>query len=654
MKPYTGKILWVDLGEGTTWEETIPDEVYERLLSGVGLGAYVLYDRIPAGADPLGPDNVLGFVSGLLTGTGALFSGRWMAVAKSPLTGTWGEANCGGNLSPAIKKCGYDGIFFRGISPAPVYLAVDNDGAELRDASALWGKDAVETEETLIETATGSKKPAVACIGQGGEGLSLISGISNDRGRMAARSGLGAVMGAKKLKAVVLAGAGRVTSYDKSEIRRLSQDCNRDYIQSARLPPIPAGSFALLGNVLSRSKTARVQDGLLSNAMMKRWGTIAANQLSIEMGDAPIRNFGGTRLDFKRSRSRTINADRIIKREVKKYHCYACPLGCGGICELDGPYPETHKPEYETVLSFSGLLLNDDLDSIFYLNELVNRAGLDSISTGMVVAFAIECYENGLLTGDDTGGLVLTWGNTEAIVQLVEQIVRREGLGDLLADGVQRAAQKIGCGAEQYAIHAGGQELPMHDPRNDPGYGLHYSVEPMPGRHTAGAQTFYEMYGVWDKVSGYPRPPAKFPVDERYRADEIKALGGKANSLLKQVIDGAGICMFALPMNVSRFPLFEYLNAATGWDRTPEAYMEMAHRIQTLKQMFNVRQGIDPWSLKIHPRAQGIPPQERGPNQGRTFDLDQMMRDYWAALGWDAETGVPTPETIQSLGLETP
>jgi len=651
VKGYTGKLLFVDLTNGTIWEEPVPDDVYEQYLSGIGLATYVLYNRIPQGTDPLGPDNVLGFVSGLLTGSGALFSGRWMVAAKSPLTGTWGEANCGGTLSPAIKQCGYDGIFFRGISPQPVYLYVDNGGAELRDASAVWGRDTVEAEEMLMEACAGKKTPAVACIGQAGEKLSLIAGVSNDRGRMAARSGLGAVMGSKKLKALVLAGSRKIECADREMVARLSRDCYKTYIAEASLPTLPARVLQLLGVMQGRAKTAQRLDGLMSIGVYKRWGTIAGNQMSVESGDAPIKNWAGTRSDFKNKRSKHIGPNRIIKREVQKYHCYACPLGCGGICETGSKYPETHKPEYETVLSFSAMLLNHDLDSIFYLNELVNRAGMDSISAGATVAFAIECYENGILTLDDTGGLALTWGNTQAIVQLVEKMVAREGIGDLLADGSKAAAERIGKGAKQYAIHAGGQDLPMHDPRNDPGYGLHYSTDPAPGRHTVGSQSFYDMYALWDKVDGYPETPAKYPVDDRFKADGRKARIAKGNVLIKQVMDGAGLCLFGLVINVSRLPIFEYLNAATGWDRTPEEYMEIGRRVQTLKQMFNIRQGIDPWDLRLSPRAYGVPPQDRGPNMGRTFDLDQMMRDYWEALGWDSNTGVPTLDTLVALGL---
>jgi len=238
-----GKILTADLSTHEIREETIPDRVYEQYLSGMGLAACILYDRIPAGADPLSPENIIGFVSGLLTGTGSLFAGRWMVVGKSPLTGGWGEANCGGSFSPAIKRCGYDGIFFTGISEKPVYLYVNNGGAELRDASHLWGRDAVESEAMLIaETSANSR---IAVIGPAGERLSLIAGICNDRGRMAARSGLGAVMGAKRLKAVVLDGKKRIDVHNRAEIKRLSQMCNR-WVQFQ--PPIFAGLWRHMCN----------------------------------------------------------------------------------------------------------------------------------------------------------------------------------------------------------------------------------------------------------------------------------------------------------------------------------------------------------------------------------------------------------------------
>ncbi|HEX2978831.1 MAG TPA: aldehyde ferredoxin oxidoreductase N-terminal domain-containing protein, partial [Anaerolineaceae bacterium] len=383
IKGVTGKILWVDLTRGVCKEEMVPEAVYENYLSGVGLAAYYLYQRIPPGADALGPDNVLALVSGLLTGTGSLMTGRWLAAAKSPLTHTWGDANCGGTLAPAIKQCGYDGIFFIGVSPTPVFLDVGHDHAELRDASALWGKDARETE-TWIKDQYEGKDVQVACIGPAGEKCSLISGIVNDQGRMAARSGLGAVMGAKRLKAVALHGAHPIEVHDPAEIKRLSDR----FLKVARFQPpfLNGAGVRLLGAMLRAMPLAMRQDGMLYKILLQKWGTVSMNEFSIEMGDSPLRNWGGTNADFNPKLHQAINPDKILTREEMKYHCYSCPVGCGGICADKGG--ETHKPEYETVLALGGLLMNTDLDSLFSMNEKLNRAGMDTISAGGALAYA--------------------------------------------------------------------------------------------------------------------------------------------------------------------------------------------------------------------------------------------------------------------------
>lgn len=647
-KGYIGKILWVDLSKGEIRDEVIPDEIYETYLSGMGLAAYLLYNRIPAGADPLGLDNILGFVSGLLTGTGSLFSGRWMVVGKSPLTGTWGDANCGGNLSPAIKRCGYDGIFFTGISEKPVYLHVRHNGAELCDASHLWGKDAVETEEALIQEK--GDKAKVACIGPAGEKLSLISGICNDRGRLAARSGLGAVMGSKKLKAIVLDGKRRIDVHNRDEIKRLSRQCNR-WVQW-QPPFLPGPMTAYMGAVMRILPTQMAMEGLLYKILLRKWGTSSMNQASVEMGDAPVKNWKGSNVDFNPERSLPTNPDAVIKTERVKYHCYSCPLGCGGICTMQGKYTETHKPEYESTLALGGLCMNNDMDSVFYLNEVLNRAGMDTISAGGTVAFAIECYEKGLLTKADTDGLELTWGNSQAIIALVEKMVRREGIGDLLADGSKVAARKIGKGASDYAIQAGGQELSMHDGRNDPGFNVHYSAEPVPGRHTIGAQLYYEMFQLWKQVKGLPRPKFLYFKDRKYVADEEKAVTAAACSKFMNVANGSGMCLFGLFIGAKRVPTFNWLNAATGWHKTPEDYMEIGERIQTLKQLFNFKQGVDPRSFKVSDRVLGRRPQSEGANRGRTMDIEKMIGDYWRQFGWDAETGKPTEARVAGLGIK--
>jgi aldehyde:ferredoxin oxidoreductase len=644
---YMGKILLVDLSSGKITEEILPDEVYEKHLSGTGLAAYLLYTMIPAGADPLGPDNVLGFVSGLLTGTGSLFTGRWMLVGKSPLTGTWGDANCGGFFSPAIKRCGYDGIFFKGISETPVYLYADGITAELRDASRLWGKDTVEAEQLLI--AETSPSAHVALIGPAGEKLSLISGVSTDRGRMAARSGLGAVMGSKRIKAVVLEGKKRIPVFDHDAVHELSKRCSRSIPPSMPLPGIMNAFSGILLRVLP---TAMMMDGRLVLSMYRKWGTTSLNQMSIEWGDAPIRNWTGSNRDFSLKRSARVNPDEIRKRERVKYHCYACPLGCGGICSLEGKYRETHKPEYETVLALGALCMNEDMESIFYLNEMLNRAGMDSISAGATAAFAIDCYEQGILTRADTGGLELTWGNTEAIVALLEKMAAREGIGNVLADGSKAAAVRIGRGAERCLIHAGGQEPGMHDGRNDPGFALHYSVEATPGRHTLGSWVYYEMWQLWKAVADLPRPALFYHKNAKFKADRNKARIAAANSRFMNVINGCGICLFGSFLGTKRIPTFAWLNAATGWNKTPNDYLEIGERIQTLKQMFNIKQGVDPASIRLSDLALGMPPASKGANKGRRVEIDALRRDYWTEFGWDQGTGKPTKESLTKLGIE--
>ena len=647
-KGYMGKILTVDLTVGDITEEIIPDDVYEKYLSGMGLAAYILYNRIPAGADPLGPDNILGFVSGLLTGTGSLFAGRWMVVGKSPLTGSWGDANCGGNFSPAIKRCGYDGIFFKGISSRPVYFYIGKGKAELRDASHVWGRDAVEAEKMLLkDTPAGAR---VALIGPSGEKLSLISGISNDGGRMAARSGLGAVMGSKMLKALVLSGANRIAVHNREEIKKLSRKCNK-WVQF-QPPFLPGSMMPYVGAFMRMMPTVLAQDGMLYKILLRKWGTGSLNQMSIEMGDSPIKNWKGNNEDFGPKKSVTTNPDVFTDREMIKYHCYSCPLGCGGICSMTGKYSETHKPEYETVLALGGLCLNEDVDSIFYLNEALNRAGMDTISAGATVAFAIECYEEGILTKKDTDGLELSWGNSDAIIALVDKMINREGIGDILADGSRVAARKLGKGSERFTVHAGGQELAMHDSRNDPGFALHYSVEPTPGRHTIGAGLYYEMFQLWKKVKGLPKVSPLYFKGSKYVVDEEKAVRGAACSKFMNVLNGAGLCMFGSFLGANKIPTFEWLTAATGWNKGPEEYMEIGERIQTLRQAFNVKHGIEPKNFKISDRAVGKPPLSGGANKGRTVDIDKMMEGYWEQFGWDIVTGKPGAECMARLDIE--
>ena len=649
-KGYTGKILMVDLGKGSISERKIPESVYEHYLAGQGLAAYILYKEIPPEADPLGPDNVLGFVPGLLTGTPSFFTGRWTVVGKSPLTGCWGDANCGGNLSPAIKRCGYDGIFFKGISSKPVYLLVTTGGAELKDAAQLWGTDTTETECKLQEIHGADSR--VACIGMAGEKLSLISGISNDGGRMAARSGLGSVMGSKRLKALVLCGKARVGCADPRKMKELSKACNR-WVQFQ--PPLFSGAMMSYVGALMRIMPTQVpMDGFLYKLFLRKWGTISMNQTSVEMGDSPIKNWDGSNVDFNPRKSRFTNPDLFIARDLVRYHCYACPLGCGGksnMKDVGRGYDETHRPEYESVLALTGLCLNENTDDVFYLNEILNRAGMDTISAGGTVAFAIECFENGLLTKDDTDGLELKWGNSQAIVALIEKMIRREGIGDILADGTKAAAKRIGKQADRFAMHVSGQEPAMHDGRNDPGFNVHYAVEPTPGRHTIGSYLFYEMFRLWPVLKKLPKPPLLYFKRTKYVPDEEKAVMAASCSKYMNIVNSVGACFFGASLGANRAPLFAWLNAATGWQKTPEEYMEIGARIQTLKQLFNIKQGVEPLSIKVPDRMLGRPAQSRGANKGCVVPIEKMRSDYWRQFGWDPLTGNPSRENRINLKL---
>ena len=379
-------------------------------------------------------------------------------------------------------------------------------------------------------------------------------------------------------------------------------------------------------------------DGMLFVGAMRKWGTGMGNEVSVMTGDGPVRNWRGLPKLF---RSNHVNPDRLNRAKKKTYHCYACPLGCGAIVELKGEYPETHRPEYETSTALGALLLLQDLDTIEYLNEVLNRAGLDSISAGSVVAFAIDCFEHGLLSEQDTGGLRLRWGDPQAIRRLVQMIVSREGIGDVLADGVMRASQRIGRGSEQYAFHAGGQELPMHDPRKDPGYGVHYVSDPTPGRHTIGSSGAYDIFRLWTRVSWAPEPPQTYPDADHYQASPENGVKMAACGMFKMVLDGAGLCIFGAQMGADRLAVFELLNAATGWSLSSDEYMEIGRHVESLRQAFNIRQGVEPALVQTNPLVYGVPPATAGPLKGRQYDLSAMRSEYWKAMKWDPQTGHP-------------
>ncbi len=432
---YMGKILDVNLSTDQMHDESLDEDACRGLIGGYGIGDKLLYERVRPGVDPLGPENVLIFLTGPFTGTPALGGSRYVVVCKSPLTETLGDANSGGTWGPTLKFAGYDGVVFSGASDRPVYLSIENGRAELHDASWLWGKDTLETDVLLKERH--GQQAVCACIGPAGEKLSRISGIINDVGRAAGRSGVGAVMGSKKLKAVVVKGDAQVPVHDEMEVRRL------------------------------RRKYLRQSTGFYDT--LHKFGTVGITADSAMSGDSPVKNWAGAgTVDFPQAQQK-FRDNVVIQYQTKKYPCWKCNIGCGGYMEVkEGPYAgtKTHKVEYETAASFGSMSLNDDFPSLIKCNDIVNRAGLDSISAPCAVAFAIECYENGILTKADTGGLELTWGNHRDMIRLLEQIANRQGLGDVLADGVMRASKQVGGPAAEWAIYAGKGVTPRgHDHR---------------------------------------------------------------------------------------------------------------------------------------------------------------------------------------------
>lgn len=627
---YWNRILFVDLSTGTVRVESLSEEVYRETWGGYGLGVHVLSERMPAGADPLGPDNILGFLPGLLTGSGAPFSGRFMVVGRSPLTGAWGEANCGGNFGPALRGAGYDGLFVRGAAREPVYIYVDKDGAEIRDASQLWGLEVGATEESL--RAAVGRDARVACIGPAGEKLSLISGIVNDGGRVAARCGLGAVMGAKRLKAVVARGKERPPLADPAAFKAAADAYRRLFQrQPSRwvswVPGIMGAILPLLRRLRLSMPTGGGGAAQMLIATYRRYGTAVGTAPLTELGDTPVQNWRGVGYrDFPLARSSKLSDEAVIRGLVRPYACHSCPLACGAIVPLPGG-GTGHKPEYETLASFGPLLLNDDLATVVRCNELCNQAGLDTISAGVAVALAMECYERGWLPDGLADELPLTWGNGEAILELLRRIVdRRPGLGEWLADGVWRAAQRLGPEAQGIVMEAGGQELPMHRGLFEPGVALGYAVDPAPGRHTAtnAGMTTGEVFAPYLALQGL-KPAGRYDYANKGPAMAV------AMAVLR-AYDSLGLCMFAVLMG--RPPLLEWLNAATGWGYSEDDFLRVGKHIQRLRHTFNAREGL-PTVFTLPARERGDPPQEDGPVAGVKLDMEAMVKGYFETLGED-------------------
>jgi len=646
---YTGRYCIVNLTEGKSEVFEPGEEFYQKFLAGYGLGAAVITKHQKPGINPLSPDSLIGFCSGLLTGSGALFSGRFMVVGKSPLTGGWGDANAGGFLSQKIKKAGYDAVFFIGEAKEPVWVYITPGGVEIRDGSVLWGKDTVETQE-IIREQIGNKSVQVACIGVSGEKLSLISGIVTDGGRLAARSGLGAVMGSKKLKAFAVNGDLEIPVERTEVVETINKDFLKEYKESKIANKLITRFRNFFGYLSAITGIPVPTQPSTVREILRRYGTCGFTAYYSVVGDMPIKNWGGVaHLEYPIESVGKISDASITKYQKRRYSCQACPLGCGGIIDIQkGRYRgiQGHKPEYETIGAFGGLLLHDNLDAIIEINEMCNRAGLDTISAGACVAFATECFENGIIDQHKTGGLKLGWGKSEEITKLTEMIINREGFGDILADGVKKASEKIGNGSEKFAIHAGGQEISMHDSRLDPGFAVAYQCEPTPGRHTTASYLYANLYGVKKKF------PETRRMLRRAKGRESKKLNLLAAGIYyAQLLNGSGMCIFGSLS--SSFPIVDYLNAVTGWDLSADEYLRTGERILNIRKAFNVREGLKAEDQKLNDRAVGNPPLQKGPLKAVTIDIKNLEKEFFKIVGWSYPSGGPTPSKMKELGINS-
>lgn len=635
---YMGKILWIDLTTKTFKDEIIPDKVYEEFLSGYGLASKVIYENQPTGIDYKDKRSIISVMSGILTNTEATFNGRWMLAGKSPLTGCWGDANCGGNFGPAIKQTGYDGFFITGKSDKPVYIYIDDKKQEIRSAHDLWGKkDAVETEEILSERHsiepydTVNEKAKVISIGSAGESCSLISGVVNDKGRLAARSGLGALFGIKNLKAICLNDNREVYVYDREKVMNSTRKLVKDLQNST-------DAFC---NTLKWS------------------GTAGTTNDSVNMGDSPIKNWAGVAEDdFPQQKASRISGYSVTKYQTSEYYCAGCTFGCGGTCTVkELGLKDTHRPEYEILAGFGALLLCDNPVDIFYINEKLNRAGFDAISVATTVAWAFEAYEKGLFK-DKFPYLKLEWGDTKAVVALVDDMIANKNLGKHLRNGVKKAAKHFDKEGVTAPMHVLGQELPMHDSRKEGSLtlGVGYETEPTPGRHTS-------TNAQWEQMADTPNPDTylndknlNIKFQKRYvHSDQSHERQGHdlmSASCSEDIINGVGLCNFSFMGPY--VPIVPWVNNVTGWNKTFEEYMEIGKRIKTVRHSFNIREGIDVANIKMPARARGNNILKDGPNaySANVLKWDDAKADYYISMGWDEKTAKPLLKTLKSLKLD--
>ena len=620
---YNGKIVRVDLTTKTATVEEPDELVYRTYVGGGGLASYYLLKELKPGIDPLSADNILIFASSVISGAPIAGMVRYTVAAKSPLTGAYGEAEAGGFWGPELKFAGFDAVIITGKAEKPSYLWINDGTVEIRSAAKIWGLETGPAQEQ-IRGELGEKRARVALIGPAGENLVRYACVVNELKHANGRTGMGAVMGSKNLKAVAVRGTKKLDIHDPEKLRELSKEL-----------------AALIG-----------RHG--PNRVLRALGTSNLVQVINSQGILPTRNF---RTGFFEGASQ-ISGEKMAETILKSQEgCYACAVRCKRAVEIpSGPYATSRGyggPEYETLASLGSLLCIDDLAAVAKGNELCNRYTLDTISAGVAIGFAMECYERGILTQADTEGVEFTFGNPEAMLKGIEWIAfRRPGLGDLLADGVKMAAARIGKGSEQFALHIKGQELPMHDPRGKTGQGLSFAVSPTGADHVrAPHDTPFQNPGP---MLGRIAPLGLLePVDGREMGPR-KARNFTYLHFIWSLYESLGVCNFvAGPVWALTLPkLVEVVQAVTGWETSLWELMKVGERTVNMARVFNLREGFGRKDDTLPERL--FEPLESGTLQGKGIDrreFEDLLTLYYEAMGWDPKDGVPTRGRLAELNL---
>jgi len=597
---WMGKVLRVDLTNGTIKEEKLKEKDLHQYIGARGLGTKIFTDEVDPKVEPLSAENKLIFMTGPLTGTIATSSGRYNVITKGPLNGTIAASNSGGAFGPELKYAGWEGIIFEGKAEKPVYLWINNDQVELRSAEEIWGKSVIQTTDWLKENTKEEAK--VACIGQAGENLVKYAGILNDYNRAAGRSGVGAVMGFKNLKAVAVRGTKGVKAAD------------------------PDGFFAAATE--TRNKLAAHP---VTGAGLAAFGTNILINILNEHGGLPVKNFSEEAVFPTAEKiSGEYQAEHYL---VRNKGCFGCSIGCGRITRIkDGKFKGLGEgPEYEATWALGSNLRLDNFEAISKVNFLCNEYGLDPISFGGTISCAVEMYQKKIIPEEDVD-FPLNWGDGDALVELIKMTVQRKGFGNILAEGSYRLAEKYDH--PEYSMTVKKQELPAYDPRGQQGIGLNYATSNRGGCHVRGYMTSPEILGI----------PLKVDPD----VTEGKAELLKLFQDLTALVDSSGMCLFTT-FGEGLPEIAAQIRTLTGVNLSDEEFLLAGERIWNLERLFNLQAGFSAEDDKLPPRLVDEP-MKGGPHKGRVNELDKMLPEYYQLRGWD-EKGIPQEEKKAALGL---